>query len=958
MTLGVRLSSMRVDAFRGISDPIEFDLTSPITLVFAPNGTGKTTLCEAAEWLLTGQVERLRDKKDFDPTVLRSKFVTDQRDPTVEANIIVGDQSRSLVRAAHGAQQEARIGETFGEEQRIGPNDLLSFLAPAAAAQEAHHLTAISLRQRWLKGTRFLSAEALAALVDSDDDTIERRTQVFADLLGIRHLLDAEKVCDRFITDLTSHERSLSQTISGQESDIADLTTALKVQAERGGATTSAVAEVEAGERGLKIESDLFAMPPTSIEDRLEGLSGEHGRRQHFLNDRTTAIEAVGAEWDARVEIERKLGELTAVEAQLAQQLSEIEEKGRAASSAVTELSTRQGAQSEQARALATAKDSLIRLIIALSGSIASASSVPIIAEQTSLGELARALPEADWTTDAQERRQTELRAAIDGLSTATDEGRRIELLKAQLEALTPRLISEEAFAVLRAEAAQLETVAVAAKSRLDAASDPLARLQAAGRDFLAHTHDVETNACPLCSHDWDTPDQLREAITISLSAVPELARLAQTAATSASDAARLAKARFDEASALSSQAANLRQDIQALEAAIALRLRELEHLGVSPSDPATSLAAAERRISVAIALAALIRERDRLASGLPGEPSPLLQDDALISDLPEQFGAAVSARDQVVQFQLSTTTKELEVLTTARDKLRADHAVIQQHLRDCRQELARLRPELERLKALWEKAAPNQTWTVDALSQAREELASEKSLLAKVAAHIAAARGAWNSEVRRTKLQELTSAVEPLRGRLTHMRARIAAASRARATFHQTYTEVSERQVDDLSRVVNPLFARMHANRVFDKINLGQTDDFLRWLADAGTQKLDPGKDFSQGQRQDLALALFLARARSLGGTFFLDEPITHLDDLNRVGLLDIFRATVMESSAAVNLVITTASKALARHLIEKFSAIGTVETPEGKARPLRVIELDGNGRTGVTMRNVYPAS
>lgn len=265
------------------------------------------------------------------------------------------------------------------------------------------------------------------------------------------------------------------------------------------------------------------------------------------------------------------------------------------------------------------------------------------------------------------------------------------------------------------------------------------------------------------------------------------------------------------------------------------------------------------------------------------------------------------------------------------------------------------LRPELERLKALWEIAAPRQAWTTDALSLTRKELATERRLLRTVASQLAAARAAWISEVRRARLQELSRAAEPRRARLKHMRDRISAASRARATFHQTYTEVSKRQVDDLSRVVNPLFARMHANRVFDRINVGEANDFLRWLADAGTEQLDPGRDFSQGQRQDLALSLFLARARSLGGTFFLDEPVTHLDDLNRVGLLDIFRATVMESSSTVNLVVTTASKALARHLIEKFSAIGTIQTPEGNAKPLRVIELDGNGRAGVTMRNVY---
>ena len=130
----------------------------------------------------------------------------------------------------------------------------------------------------------------------------------------------------------------------------------------------------------------------------------------------------------------------------------------------------------------------------------------------------------------------------------------------------------------------------------------------------------------------------------------------------------------------------------------------------------------------------------------------------------------------------------------------------------------------------------------------------------------------------------------------------------------------------------------------------------FCTGIADAGGEQLDPGKDFSQGQLQDLALALFLARARSLGGTFFLDEPVIHLDDLNRVGLLDILRATVLEGSQSLNLVITTSSRSLARHLIEKFACVKTVPTPFGAAHPLRVIELDGNGRTGVELASVYP--
>lgn len=958
MTRGVRLSSIRIEAFRGISDPITFDLSSPITLIFAPNGTGKTTLCEAAEWLLTGQVERLRDRKDFDQRVLRSKFVESDRYPRVDASVIVAGKERRLVRSALGARQEAMISEAGGEGHAIGAHELLSFLAPAAAAQEAHHLTAINLRQRWIRGTRFLSAEVLAALVDSDDETIERRTQIFADLLGIRHLLDAEKLCDRFIGDLGGRERNLSQAIASQEMEIASLAVALNAQMDRGPSGTSAAAEVETAETKLRLVLDELDQEPSALANRIEALNVEHARRQHVLNARIFALEAVAAQWSTREEAERKLAELTAREEHFAKRLAEIETGSQAAARAVTEGITRQEHQLERARTLTTTKEALGRMIVALSGALADLPKEAAAPQGTAFGELSRYFPEAGWTAIALKQRQSDIRAALESERDGAAEVRRLELLKVELERQAQQLLSEDALAVLRAEAVQLEAAAAAARQRLEATSDPIARLQASARDLLAHGHDTETDQCPLCSHHWGTPEQLHQAIVDTLNAVPELTQLAHAAASSAREAARLAKARLDEAAQRSNEVVRLRREVQSLESSVTRRRQELDRLGASTADPLGSLVTAHKRLEAAIALATLLQERQRAVPLLAGLPFPLILDETPVARMPHQLDYEMAACEQVVQLQMATTAKELEVLAAARDKLRSEHAVTQQGLRDCRQELASLRTDLARLRALWDLAAPGLYWSNEVLTETRTALDTEKRLLAEVAAHSAAAHAAWSVEVRRVRQDELNDTIQPLRSRLKRMRDRIGAAKRAKATFRDTYNEVSKRQIEDLSRVVNPLFARMHANRVFDKIKLGQTNDPLRWLADAGTQELDPGKDFSQGQRQDLALALFLARARSLGGTFFLDEPVSHLDDLNRVGLLDIFRATALESGSRMNLVITTASKALARHLIEKFSAVEPLVTPQGRARPLRVIELDGNGRTGVVMRNVYPTT
>lgn len=84
------------------------------------------------------------------------------------------------------------------------------------------------------------------------------------------------------------------------------------------------------------------------------------------------------------------------------------------------------------------------------------------------------------------------------------------------------------------------------------------------------------------------------------------------------------------------------------------------------------------------------------------------------------------------------------------------------------------------------------------------------------------------------------------------------------------------------------------------------------------------------------------------------MDEPIAHLGDLNRVAMLDIFRL-VATSMPNMNLILTTASDSLARHLAQKFSSL-----PDEHL--LSTIYLEGNPRTGVkstvTRNAIYPAA
>lgn len=51
----MRLKSLSICGFRGFNDPQTLDLSDPMVIFEGPNGSGKTSIGEAMEWLLYGR---------------------------------------------------------------------------------------------------------------------------------------------------------------------------------------------------------------------------------------------------------------------------------------------------------------------------------------------------------------------------------------------------------------------------------------------------------------------------------------------------------------------------------------------------------------------------------------------------------------------------------------------------------------------------------------------------------------------------------------------------------------------------------------------------------------------------------------------------------------------------------------------------------------------------------------
>ncbi len=137
----VRLTKVEVEHFRGFSEKHVFEFKNPYTFVYGPNGTGKSSLCEALEYGLLGSIHEADSKripvvdyirnaasrKSSHPVLFgdtaKEKGVAVRADPRsfefcfIEKNRIDGF---ARVAANTPAAQQARLAALFGLEEFNG----------------------------------------------------------------------------------------------------------------------------------------------------------------------------------------------------------------------------------------------------------------------------------------------------------------------------------------------------------------------------------------------------------------------------------------------------------------------------------------------------------------------------------------------------------------------------------------------------------------------------------------------------------------------------------------------------------------------------------------------------------------------------------------------------------------------------------------------------------------------
>jgi len=245
---------LRAEAFRGFNSPVDIDLSASVVIVYGPNGMGKTSLFDALQWVLLGDLPRLRTArlKQTDEYIVNAHRPGQQA--TVNVQLRLQGQSVRLTRIGNRSGSSltwdsAVTGTLRGEQAE-------SALAQAFGGGPDLDLTAS------LNACGLLQQDAAREVLSSKP---RDRFDTFSQLLGLGELADIQHWAQVGAAEAAAQFKSAEQEALTAEHRAATAAARLAGLRENA-AARPAVADV-AGRLRAAVESVRFTLAQ-SIETR------------------------------------------------------------------------------------------------------------------------------------------------------------------------------------------------------------------------------------------------------------------------------------------------------------------------------------------------------------------------------------------------------------------------------------------------------------------------------------------------------------------------------------------------------------------------------------------------------------------------------------------------------------------------------------------------------------------
>ena len=199
-----RLKSLTIEGFRGFRDAAAFDLDASTIIFTGPNGTGKTSVFDALQWVMLGSIKRLeglRFRKNVEHIVdsyceggrasVALEIVVDGRDATVQRRGNYSESTLEIVSTAatplFGDEAEDWLGRKLIPHE---PKALAMALTTRGLLQQDVMRSVLEAKA----ADRYANVSAVLGL--SDLEGFERAAQDSAKQAGVRRQLAEQKLLE------------------------------------------------------------------------------------------------------------------------------------------------------------------------------------------------------------------------------------------------------------------------------------------------------------------------------------------------------------------------------------------------------------------------------------------------------------------------------------------------------------------------------------------------------------------------------------------------------------------------------------------------------------------------------------------------------------------------------------------------------------------------------------------
>lgn len=188
----MKIRSITVEGFRGFNDERTIDLHDRLTLVYAPNSYGKTSISEALEWLLYGTTSKLAnaDYKGEYKGSFRNPHMPENQNPMVKVILANSEKNFELQGELVGADGIKRL--LNGSEV-----DAWDFLGPMTSV-----------------GRPFILQHSLKDLLHAQP---AQRFERFASILGLQHIDEVQSdivaLCTRYDSAIPTEVKELIKKV-------------------------------------------------------------------------------------------------------------------------------------------------------------------------------------------------------------------------------------------------------------------------------------------------------------------------------------------------------------------------------------------------------------------------------------------------------------------------------------------------------------------------------------------------------------------------------------------------------------------------------------------------------------------------------------------------------------------------------------------------------------------------